>query len=130
MITGLILRGYKSKAGAYINDRAKAEKLLHDAVRKANGKSGPLVAIWADLLLFFNLLRDWKSGCYRKMPSKSLLLVIAALLYFLNPLDLMPDLIPLGGLVDDATILAFVIKQIRNDLQAYKSWLQLNRGYS
>ncbi len=123
MKAGIILRGYKSKAGAYINDHAKAEKLLHDAVRKANSKSGPLAAIWADLRLFFNLLRDWKSGCYRKIPPKSLLLVIAALLYFLNPLDFMPDFIPLFGMVDDATILAFVIKQIRNDLQAYNSWL-------
>ena len=89
-----ILRGYKSKAGAYINDREKAEKLLHDAVSKANNKSGPLEAIWDDLRLFFSLLRDWKNGCYRKISPKSLLLVIAALLYFLNPLDLMPDFIP------------------------------------
>ncbi len=76
----------------------------------------------------FNLLRDWKDGRYKKIPSKSLVLIIAALLYFLNPLDFMPDLIPLGGLIDDAGILAFVIKQIHNDLQAYKTWLQSNKN--
>jgi uncharacterized membrane protein YkvA (DUF1232 family) len=119
-----ILRGYKNKAGIYINDSAKAERLLYDASRKANRKGGPLEAVWEDLHLFLNLLRDWKNGRYKNIPTKSMLLIIAALLYFLNPLDLLPDFIPLGGLIDDATILAFVIRQIHHDLQVYKSWLQ------
>jgi len=102
--------------------------LLQDTARKANRKSSFFEAVWEDLQLLFNLLRDWKDGRYKKIPSKSLLLIIAALLYFLNPLDLIPDLVPLSGLIDDAGILALVIKQIHNDLQAYKEWLQLNQN--
>jgi uncharacterized membrane protein YkvA (DUF1232 family) len=48
--------------------------------------------------------------------------VIFALLYFINPADLIPDVIPIAGYVDDATVVGIVIASIRSHLDNYKDW--------
>ena len=46
----------------------------------------------------------------------------AALIYFLNPFDLIPDFLPTLGLVDDATLVALVVASISEDLARFREW--------
>jgi uncharacterized membrane protein YkvA (DUF1232 family) len=64
------------------------------------------------------------SGEYKQIPWKTLLLSLAAILYFLNPLDMIPDFLPGLGYLDDATIVAFVVNSLKNDLEAFKQFTQ------
>ena len=48
--------------------------------------------------------------------------IIAALIYFFSPVDLIPDCIPGIGLLDDAAVIGIAIKAVDNDLQAYREW--------
>ena len=48
--------------------------------------------------------------------------MVVAIIYFVVPIDLMPDWIPLAGFVDDAAVLVFVIAQIKSDLDKYLKW--------
>ncbi|MEM7362327.1 MAG: YkvA family protein, partial [Bacteroidota bacterium] len=43
-----------------------------------------------------------------------------ALIYFVNPFDAVPDLIPAAGLLDDATVIGFVIASVKQDIDNYK----------
>jgi uncharacterized membrane protein YkvA (DUF1232 family) len=43
-----------------------------------------------------------------KATKKELAILIAAILYLLSPMDLIPDYIPLFGIVDDVVILTIV----------------------
>ena len=70
------------------------------------------------------MVKDYASGKYREVPEKSILDATVALLYILNPLDLIPDLVPGLGLVDDAAVLTMVVKAIQSDVQNYRSWSQ------
>tara|TARA_B100001013_G_C24302433_1_gene321343 strand:- start:368 stop:538 length:171 start_codon:yes stop_codon:yes gene_type:complete len=47
---------------------------------------------------------------------------LGAVIYFLNPIDLSPDMIPGIGYVDDVSIIAFVLNSIRADLQQFLEW--------
>lgn len=49
------------------------------------------------------------------LPIKDRLMVIAALGYFILPLDILPDGLP-GGFADDAAALAYVVRHIWNNL--------------
>jgi uncharacterized membrane protein YkvA (DUF1232 family) len=49
-------------------------------------------------------------------------MALAAVIYFLNPLDLIPDFIPGIGYLDDATVIAFVFSSIRKDLLKFLDW--------
>lgn len=68
------------------------------------------------------LLRAYAQGEYRTIPWKSLLLVVAAILYFINPIDLIPDLMPLIGLTDDFGILFMVYKSLGSDIDKFLEW--------
>lgn len=113
---------HKSKAEEYANNKEKTEDLLKKAIEKANQKKGPLSEIWEKIQLLFSLVGDYSSGKYRKIPFGSIILIIIGIIYFVSPIDLFPDFIPVVGLIDDVAILGLVIRQINADLEKYKAW--------
>ena len=49
-------------------------------------------------------------------------MVVAAIIYFVSPFDLIPDSIPVFGLVDDATVLAFVARSNLTLISNFRKW--------
>jgi len=68
------------------------------------------------------LLKAWRRGAYPVVPWRTIILGVAALIYFVDPFDLVPDFIPVVGYLDDATVIAFVIESIRRDLDKFLAW--------
>ena len=75
-----------------------------------------------ELATLARLVRDVAARRYRAFPRRSLVAVAAGMLYFLNPLDVVMDAIPLLGLTDDVVVLSWVLHQVRRDLDAYRAW--------
>lgn len=75
-----------------------------------------------DARLALSLLRDYGNGSYRAVPVHTLTAVLLSLLYVINPLDLLPDVLPLIGLVDDALVAALCLSFVERDLRAYGEW--------
>lgn len=115
---------FGKKAKEYANDNKKTEKLIKDASRKAEGldKSGPIDTFYGQLQLLFGLIKDSLNGSYKDIPKASIVVVIMGILYFISPIDLIPDFIPFIGYSDDAFVLGLVIKQLTNDIEKYKDW--------
>lgn len=116
------LEPYKAKANEYLKDKKKSLNLLNKAVQKANAHHGTLGDTWEKLQLLFGVFKDWINGNYREMPTRSLLMIILGLVYFVSPVDGVFDYIPFAGLVDDAAVAGFVISQVSMDLERYKLW--------
>lgn len=76
----------------------------------------------AQVRLLIDMVGDWKSGRYREVPWNTVASAIGALFYIANVLDLIPDLIPVLGLVDDAAVVGFCLRGIRDDLEKYRKW--------
>lgn len=70
------------------------------------------------------LLRAYAKGEYRDIPWKSLLLIVAAIIYFINPIDVLPDIMPVVGLTDDFAVLFMVYKSIAADIDKFLQWEQ------
>ena len=70
------------------------------------------------------MLRAYINGEYREIPWKSLIMIIGSLLYFLMPLDLIPDFIPITGLADDISIVLLVFSSINEDIEAFLEYEQ------
>ena len=64
----------------------------------------------------------WWRGEYRAIDSRALLAVVAALLYFVTPLDAIPDWLFGIGLVDDLAVLAWVLRTWQEELAALQQW--------
>lgn len=68
------------------------------------------------------LIRAYASGRYREIPWKTLLIIVAAAIYFVNPIDLIPDLIPVLGFTDDFGILVMVYKAVSQEIDKFLAW--------
>ncbi|HPS41556.1 MAG TPA: YkvA family protein [Anaerolineaceae bacterium] len=115
----------RNRAEDYLKDPDRSKRLLEQAVRRANdreGTGGAKADFWTNLKAFFRLTRAYLRGQYTTIPWGSVVMVVAAILYFVSPLDLMPDWFPLAGYVDDAAVLVFVLRQIGKDLQCFVEW--------
>lgn len=112
----------RSKAAHYLKDRDKLTGLLDEATLKAHGKKGRLKDVWASLMSFFRLVRAYANGTYRQISLPSLLMIVASIIYFVSPIDLIPDFIIGLGFIDDATLLAWTIKTCASDVAAFMEW--------
>lgn len=68
------------------------------------------------------LIKAYALGQYRDVPWKTILLIVAAIIYFVNPLDLVPDIIPLTGLTDDFAVLLWVYNSVSNEIEKFLAW--------
>jgi len=78
--------------------------------------------------LAVDLIKDFKAKKYTNIPWRSIALIAVGILYFVNPLDIVPDMLPLFGITDDALLFAFVFKSVQFDLEKYAKWKGLDSG--
>lgn len=112
----------KKEAEKLIDDKEKTNKKLDEAFKKASANKGKLEEVWNYLQLFFSISRDYINGNYREVPKGSIIAIIGALIYFLSPIDLIPDFIPVIGYIDDIFVLGLVFSQVKSDLEEYEIW--------
>ncbi|MBW2147771.1 MAG: DUF1232 domain-containing protein [Deltaproteobacteria bacterium] len=120
-LTYLIERG-KEDVDEESADRAASDG--EEWLRK-RGKSAPQKLI-ALVKLFIEIVRDYRNGSYKKIPWDTVLFIVVAIIYVVNPFDLVPDFIPVVGWLDDVAVVSLVIAAIANDLREYCIW----KGYN
>jgi uncharacterized membrane protein YkvA (DUF1232 family) len=117
-----VLRDTLVRAEAIFRNPKELLRLLTLAERRlARVDAGRLTPVKKELQTLLRLMRAYGDGRYRDVSGKDLGLAGLALLYLVSPLDVLPDFIP-GGFVDDAAVVAFVLKKIRTELAAFEAW--------
>ncbi len=85
------------------------DKEFPKKLKKAEKK----ISFIEDVIALYNYLKDNSVKWYRK------LIVVSALLYFISPIDTIPDLAPLVGYLDDLGVIAAAIKYIGSEIKPY-----------
>ncbi|MGK0249356.1 MAG: uncharacterized membrane protein YkvA (DUF1232 family) [Oleispira sp.] len=112
----------KSNAENYVNNPQKLNDLIEVASKKANHKKGPLEAVWIKLMACFRLIKAYAKGTYREIPWTSLVMIVASVIYFVMPVDLIPDFFLFSGFIDDAALLGWTVKTFSSDIDAFVEW--------
>jgi uncharacterized membrane protein YkvA (DUF1232 family) len=115
-------RKSENRATVILKDKSKANKTIKDALGKAITNKGALDGVWAKMVLLFGVAKDYVNGDYTEIPKRSIVAILGGLIYFLSPIDIVPDFVPFLGFIDDIFILNLVYKQVINDLEKYKEW--------
>ena len=91
-------------------------------ISKVNWKSVKGDNVKDKFLLLGRLVKAYVTGKYREIPWKSVLIILAAIIYFINPIDLIPDVVPVLGLSDDFGVLLWVYNSLRNEVDKFLTW--------
>ena len=106
-----------NKSNSILNDKTKMTALLGKLPIYL--KKEGLKKVKEDLLLLKDYISDIVHGQYKDYGKRGLMLAVAAIIYVISPLDIIPDIFPTGFL-DDATIIAWAIAQLSSELNKYK----------
>jgi uncharacterized membrane protein YkvA (DUF1232 family) len=68
------------------------------------------------------MFRDLFARRYRQIPAATILGGILGLAYLINPFDLIPDVLPIVGIVDDTLIVGIFLTLLGRDVKKYLLW--------
>lgn len=118
----------KNRMGAenLLKDEDRMERFLERLENKL--KKIPKVGKkLSNVPILVSLVRSYVRKDYQDIPIGSIIAIVSALIYFVSPIDLIPDNIPVMGYIDDVAVLAFVWTMVESDVEEYKKW-QVEKG--
>lgn len=107
-----------------INEIIKEEKRINRKSSKVD--SDRFRKFIKQMKLAMGLIKDFRNKSYTDIPWRSIAFITAAVLYFMNPFDVVPDMLPVFGFGDDAMLFAALFKSIQTDLEKYGEWKGIN----
>ena len=114
---------FLARAGDVVGSPARLQKVAKQATAKMLQRGGAsLASAQEQLRTLVDLVSAYVRGDYREISATTLVSVVAALLYFIAPLDALPDFLFGWGLLDDAAVISYVSAQVRTELEAFKQW--------
>jgi uncharacterized membrane protein YkvA (DUF1232 family) len=94
-------------------------RLAQKAERKAARLSSGMLS---QLKTSVRLMRAYAKGDYKQVSWESMVVLVGAVLYVASPIDLIPDAIPVAGILDDATVLSFALRMVNEEVQEFLAW--------
>lgn len=95
---------------------------LGKKMMRVNWSTVTVAAAKEKLAVLGRLSGAYATGKYRSISWKAVMTVLAAIIYFLNPIDLIPDFIPGLGLTDDFTVLVWVYNTLASEIDKFLDW--------
>ncbi|WP_096735739.1 DUF1232 domain-containing protein, partial [Brachyspira sp. G79] len=101
----------------------KLKSILNKSKEILNLSSSAHLSKFLDKIqLMIDMIGDYINGNYKNIPWKTIASIAGALLYIIIPIDAIPDIIPIAGLIDDAFIIGLCLKYFSDDLNRYRTW--------
>ena len=81
-----------------------------------------------DLMTMTQMVSDCFRGIYEDLPRGTVIGICAALFYAFSPVDLILDIIPFAGYLDDAAVISLILELgLARDLMQYRDWKRQKR---
>lgn len=91
----------------------EGEEFVNEELWTKLEKAGKRISFARDIKALFRYMRDPYVSWHRKA------IVVGALIYFISPIDAIPDLTPLFGYLDDLGVITAVLKFLGSELIPY-----------
>jgi len=118
-------KGY-SKAKTILEDKDKTERFLQRLENKLKmiPAAGNVLSMIPTLI---SLVRSYSKGEYKDIPLGTIVAIVSALIYWLSPVDAIPDIIPGFGYIDDMAVIGVCLKLVKSDVDEYQKWREENK---
>ena len=113
------------EAGDLLADDSKREVIIEKAFGLCERLSGiPFIGTFiGDIPKLCAMVSDYAAGIYREVPLSTIITVLGTIVYFVSPIDAIPDTIPIFGYVDDAMFIRMILNTMHGDIERYYKWL-------
>ncbi|GAA1609126.1 MULTISPECIES: YkvA family protein [Kribbella] len=103
---GLLVIGVGLGALGVLRRRAVRRKKI------ARGEPVPVGNVFERARALPRLLRDVRRGAYTDLPRNRTFLWLLAIVYLVSPIDILPDLLPVIGVTDDAGVFMWLLTSV------------------
>ncbi len=119
---------FSEKAKKIIDNPEKVSAVLEKAIYLCDdlGQIRIIGKYFKDISVVCNMINDYICKRYTKIPMATVITLLAAVMYFISPIDIIPDFIPLIGHLDDMLVFAFVKDAAKIDIKKYEKWRKIN----
>lgn len=104
------------------NDVEYASRKGFSKMEKLGSAPTALAKLWEDIKTMISLLSDYVTKKYTDVPWKVIAAIAGAIVYFVSPIDVIPDFIPVVGYLDDAMVIKLALDLAGSDLDKYREW--------
>lgn len=127
ILKSIFFKAATRKAGKYVGGGLTILELLREAMTKANTVAGTENKGTGQLILekittLSRMVKAYFSGEYRIVPWGSIVKIITVLIYFVSPIDVIPDFLPIIGLTDDLALTLWLFTSLKEDFQNFEAW--------
>jgi len=124
ILKSVFFKKAQGKAGRYAGNASRLFELAKEVMGKLKGVGfkGNLAEFQNSVQLLIRMVRASASGQYKALPWKSLVSIVAVLLYFVSPIDIIPDFLPVIGITDDVALVIWLIKTLGSDINKFSEW--------
>ena len=115
----------KEKASRIVGDKDRMHDLVassREKLQSINFEDSKISRLAVNLRIMIRIIKSYANGSYREMPWKSLLALVGGVIYFLMPVDLIPDFIPFTGFLDDFTVIMILSGAFQQDIEDFLLW--------
>ena len=93
-----------------------------DKLTIEDNKDNKFKQLWDVALTLVRLVRRYATGEYREIQTFTVVSGLAVLLYVLSPIDLIPDFIPVVGLLDDLSLISWFVGRFQGEITRFRAW--------
>jgi uncharacterized membrane protein YkvA (DUF1232 family) len=121
-----LLDGLIKQAEKITSSNGAVSKLIDEAFLKIGEGTEWFYGLQDSVIALVRMLKAWSKGEYKNISPTSIVAVVAAVLYFVNPFDLIPDFIPVIGQIDDILVLSYLVKLLNKEIERFMAWEKEN----
>ncbi|MCH7412009.1 DUF1232 domain-containing protein [Belliella sp. R4-6] len=114
---------YLEKAEIIAGEESKLKDLLQKTSSRIKDLSNhPNVkTVIEPIMVFKRMINAHKNGTH-KLSTKTLGLLVLGLLYFVMPIDIIPDFLPFIGFADDVSVVIAIFNLLKNEIEDFEAW--------
>jgi uncharacterized membrane protein YkvA (DUF1232 family) len=127
ILKSLVFKRLLGSAPKYAKSADAILKLVKQSINKTQGMgvNGLIDNIREHVVLIGQMLKAYAAGEY-KLENSTLIKLIVVLLYFISPIDLIPDFLPVLGFTDDLALLAWAINSLSDEMNRFRRTKKYN----
>lgn len=127
ILKSIFFKSATSKAGKYAGKGVAILELLREVLGKAkdvadNQNKGVGQVLAEKVMTLSRMVKAYISGEYKIIPWSTIVKIIAVLIYFVSPIDFIPDFLPIIGLTDDLALVMWLFSSLTEDFANFEAW--------